>query len=214
MPPPPTPPIRVALCIGDEALRERVTGMFAPDPIRKVFGLSGSPIACALAEDGADLVLADRPPDTPVPVIAFARSPAGGPGASGWTSDQTCDIRAVVPSDIDATMLGAVLAVVAAGFEVRPHQGKPRARRDATGSWAETTHRAAGESNELPALTAREREVLALLAEGASNKAIARALSISVHTVKFHVASLSEKLGASGRLEAVAIAIRSGLVMV
>ena len=58
------------------------------------------------------------------------------------------------------------------------------------------------------------REVLALLAEGASNKAIARVLGVSVHTAKFHVASLTEKLGAKGRLEAVAIAIRSGLVMV
>jgi DNA-binding NarL/FixJ family response regulator len=130
----------------------------------------------------------------------------------GATPRPTCDIRAVVPSDIDATMLGAVIAVVAAGFSVKPHQAKTRAR-NATGSWAETADRAAAESDEIPALTPRERQVLALLAEGASNKAIARALSISVHTVKFHVASLSEKLGASGRLEAVAIAIRSGLVM-
>ena len=64
-----------------------------------------------------------------------------------------------------------------------------------------------------PDLTGREREVLALLAEGASNKAIARALSISVRTAKFHVASVTEKLGAGGRQEAVAIAIRSGLLM-
>ena len=63
-------------------------------------------------------------------------------------------------------------------------------------------------------LTPREREVLALLAAGASNKAIARALDLSVHTAKFHVASLTEKLGAGGRLEAVAIAIRTGLIMV
>ena len=63
-------------------------------------------------------------------------------------------------------------------------------------------------------LTPREREVLALLAAGASNKAIALALDLSVHTVKFHVASLIEKLGAGSRLEAVAIAIRTGLIMV
>ena len=63
-------------------------------------------------------------------------------------------------------------------------------------------------------LTPRECEVLTLLAAGASNKAIARALGLSVHTVKFHVRSLIEKLGASGRVEAVAIAIRTGLIMV
>jgi DNA-binding CsgD family transcriptional regulator len=198
--PRPTPPIRVALCIGDEALRKRIV---------RACGF----VVVVAAEEAADLMLADRPPDTPAPVIAFARGPTGKAGASGWTSDRAYDIRAVVPSDIDATMLGAVIAVVAAGFDVKPHQAKNRAR-NATGSWAETTDRAAAESDEIPALTPREREVLALLTEGASNKAIARALSISVHTVKFHVASLSEKLGASGRLEAVAIAIRSGLLMV
>ena len=47
--------------------------------------------------------------------------------------------------------------------------------------------------------TAREREVLGLLVEGASNKLIARRLGISVHTAKFHVRSLTDKLDATGR---------------
>ena len=51
--------------------------------------------------------------------------------------------------------------------------------------------------------TPREKEVLALLAEGASNKDIARRLGISVHTAKFHVGSLLEKLDATGRTDAV-----------
>lgn len=63
-----------------------------------------------------------------------------------------------------------------------------------------------------PALTPREYEVLSLLAEGASNKAIARRLAISVHTVKFHIASLLEKLDAEGRTEAVALAARLGVI--
>ena len=46
--------------------------------------------------------------------------------------------------------------------------------------------------------------MLALIAEGASNKTIARRLAISVHTVKFHIASLLDKLDAEGRAEAVA----------
>ena len=57
-------------------------------------------------------------------------------------------------------------------------------------------------------LTARELEVLALLAEGASNKMIARRLAISVHTAKFHVASVIDKLDAIGRTDAVAHAAR------
>ena len=62
------------------------------------------------------------------------------------------------------------------------------------------------------ALTPRELEVLGLLAEGLPNKAIARRLDISDQTVKFHVASISGKLGASNRTDAVRRAVRRGLV--
>ncbi|HTL77581.1 MAG TPA: helix-turn-helix transcriptional regulator [Casimicrobiaceae bacterium] len=61
-------------------------------------------------------------------------------------------------------------------------------------------------------LTPREREVLTLLAEGASNKTIARRLGISVHTAKFHVGSLIDKLDASGRTDAVTHAARRGVI--
>lgn len=62
------------------------------------------------------------------------------------------------------------------------------------------------------ALTQRELDVLALMAEGASNKMIARQLNISVHTVKFHVGSLLDKLDATGRTDAVAHAARRGVI--
>lgn len=61
-------------------------------------------------------------------------------------------------------------------------------------------------------LSDREREVLVLVAEGRSNKQIAKALGIADGTVKVHVASILEKLGAQGRSEAVAVAVRRGLV--
>ena len=64
------------------------------------------------------------------------------------------------------------------------------------------------------ALTAREHEVLSLLAEGLPNKAIAHALGISDQTVKFHVAAIIAKLGATNRTDAVRRAIRRGLVAV
>jgi DNA-binding CsgD family transcriptional regulator len=67
-------------------------------------------------------------------------------------------------------------------------------------------------SDEASSLTPREREVLALLAEGASNKTIARRLGISVHTAKFHVGSLLDKLDASGRTDAVMHAARLGVI--
>ena len=64
------------------------------------------------------------------------------------------------------------------------------------------------------ALTPREIDVLELLVEGLSNKTIAARLGISDQTVKFHVASISGKLGAVNRTDAVRRAIRRGLVTV
>lgn len=61
-------------------------------------------------------------------------------------------------------------------------------------------------------LTPREIEVLSLMAEGASNKEIARRLGISIHTAKFHVGSLLDKLDAVGRTDAVAQAARLGVI--
>ena len=63
-------------------------------------------------------------------------------------------------------------------------------------------------------LTSREREILELMADGANNRVIASRLAISRHTVKFHVASILAKLGAASRTEAVALALRSGLLAV
>ena len=69
-------------------------------------------------------------------------------------------------------------------------------------------------NEELPveALTDRERDVLALTADGRSNREIAAALAISEHTVKFHLASIFGKLGASTRTEAVHRGLRLGII--
>ena len=64
------------------------------------------------------------------------------------------------------------------------------------------------------ALTPREIQVLELLAEGRSNKAIGQGLGISDQTVKFHVAAIAGKLGAVNRTDAVRRAIRRGIVSV
>jgi DNA-binding NarL/FixJ family response regulator len=61
-------------------------------------------------------------------------------------------------------------------------------------------------------LTARETEVLQLLAQGLANKQIAAALQISEHTVKFHISSIYGKLGVTNRTEAVSLGARRGLV--
>jgi DNA-binding NarL/FixJ family response regulator len=66
-------------------------------------------------------------------------------------------------------------------------------------------------SDEL-ALTARELEVIRLIADGADNAAIGRELSISRHTVKQYVTNIFEKLGVNGRVQAAVYAVRKGLV--
>jgi DNA-binding NarL/FixJ family response regulator len=169
----------------------------------------------------ADVTIADRPAQFAGPVIALvpvALVPTTEPAT--WR----CDVRAVLPGDVDATTLGAVITVIAAGLSIAPPNaargtgkrgGTVSASGTSSGTWAEALdHSGTDDEEPAVALTPREREVLTLLAAGASNKAIAHALGLSVHTAKFHVASLTEKLGAGGRLEAVAIAIRTGLVMV
>jgi DNA-binding NarL/FixJ family response regulator len=77
-----------------------------------------------------------------------------------------------------------------------------RDRRDSEDGWYEEP------------LTPREIDVLQLLAEGLPNKAIAERLRISDQTVKFHVASIFGKLGASNRTDAVRRALRRGLITV
>ncbi len=90
---------------------------------------------------------------------------------------------------------------LAAGLLVRPLPSGPgglAAPEGAMGAEAE--------------LTLREGEVLGLVAEGLANKAIARRLGISEHTVKFHVAAILAKLGAGSRTEAVRLGAQRGLV--
>jgi DNA-binding NarL/FixJ family response regulator len=132
------------------------------------------------AEDAADVVLADRdcPPGETRPVVIL-----GG-------SDH--DLPGVLCRDAGASQIDAAIRAVAAGLVVR----LPEAMDTGFAAMRETDARAL--------LTPRELEVLAALAEGMTNKAIARRLNISLHTVKFHVESPFRKLGARTRTEAVA----------
>jgi DNA-binding NarL/FixJ family response regulator len=86
-------------------------------------------------------------------------------------------------------------------------------RRHDTGTGRAFTARQIREDDEFEEpLTPREIDVIELLAEGLSNKAIAVHLGISDQTVKFHIASIYGKLGAANRTDAVRRAVRRGLI--
>ena len=115
-------------------------------------------------------------------------------------------VRALLPSDIPPEQLVAALGAAGAGLIV-VHSAEASVLFPA----GETASRPLAELPE--PLTQRENEVLQMLASGLANKEIAARLKISEHTVKFHVASILGKLGASSRTEAVSLGIRLGLVL-
>ena len=128
------------------------------------------------------------------------------PKAAWLSKALRAGVRAVLPWEVTPEQLRAALEAAAAGLLVIHPSDLDRALPAAAGVPA-----AAGELPE--PLTPREREVLQMISAGLGNKEIAARLSISEHTVKFHVASILGKLGASTRTEAVSIGIRHGLVL-
>lgn len=106
-------------------------------------------------------------------------------------------------------LLAAAIALsgVGAGLWLarRPHESAPAVV-------SPEAEPAAREDSVAPPLSPRERHVLDLLAQGRSNKEIARELGVSANTVKTHLANLYAKLGARRRTEAVAAARRSGVI--
>ena len=96
---------------------------------------------------------------------------------------------------IEPSLILSAAAVIAAGYAIEPVAAE------------------AGNPDRAPIhLSHREHQVAALLVDGASNKLIARQLDISVHTAKFHVTAVLDKLGARNRADAVALILREGLV--
>ena len=105
---------------------------------------------------------------------------------------------------------GSLLAPVAASAVMRRVRG--RGPEESAGPADRPAGGGPSGGASAPRLTPRERSVLGHLARGLANKHIAATLGISERTVKFHVSALLEKLGAANRAEAVARAVREGLV--
>jgi DNA-binding NarL/FixJ family response regulator len=117
---------------------------------------------------------------------------------------------AILPRSAESAEIATAIDLVRRGLALLPRHVLERLF-DAGSPAPEKSLPEAGASRIL--LTPREREVLAAMADGASNKVIARRLGISIHTAKFHVAAILAKLDADSRTEAVARAAHLGLLM-
>lgn len=113
-------------------------------------------------------------------------------------------VRAVLALDASHSEIVAAVVAAAAGLYVLQRPSLDLLTRDSRPFTATLDE----------PLSPRELEVLAMLAEGLSNKLIAHRLGISEHTVKFHVAAVMAKLHAGSRTDAVMIGIRRGLVII
>jgi DNA-binding NarL/FixJ family response regulator len=136
------------------------------------------------------LVVLTNKPEHLLPLLSSADLPAWG----------------IVPLDTSPAQLQSAVHATAQGLVVLPTSSvgqlsdRQRQREPALLATLEE------------ALTPREREVLELVGQGLPNKLIARQLQISEHTVKFHLASVSTKLGAVSRTDAVRLGLRQGLI--
>lgn len=131
-----------------------------------------------------------------IPVIALLRESAQA--ADAWAAGA----RGLLPGSAEAESIAAAALAAAQGLAVLEPELAGALLPNPTRS-----------DTPLEALTAREMEVLQLLAEGLPNKLIAARLGITDHTVKFHVNAIMSKLGVQSRTEAVVRATRSGLII-
>ncbi|NTX05554.1 response regulator transcription factor [Myxococcus sp. CA040A] len=209
----PLVPLRLALVAEDPLARGALSRVLGDQGSELLTVASGTQVELESRRgDAFDVVLWDtglrisseaearvEAPDLGAPVLALVADEAAGELAL------TAGAKGLLFRDVAPMPLTAALLAVARGLVVfDPGLSELRT----------STRTAAPGSSALgpDALTPREREVLALLAEGLSNKAIADRLSISEHTAKFHVNAVLGKLGVQRRTEAVVRAARMGLV--
>lgn len=197
-------PLRVFILAEDPLVRETLASSLAHEASVEIVQRTedahvalldtGAPASADRAERARfDAVLSTVTSlEIPSVVLAEGESPARAALARG--------ARGAVMRKPDGPRLVAALIAVASGLTVLDFSLAP-------------SFSTSEESTSLQ-LTMREQQVLELLAAGCSNRRIARRLSISEHTAKFHVNGILVKLGAGTRTEAVVIGARRGLVMI
>jgi two-component system, NarL family, response regulator YdfI len=214
----PGPMAAIAICCADVMLRERLERLLRATTGVAVAGTVSDMDALAqlLKRSHVDLLLADGLPqgqlnewhrkNPATPIVALV----GEADVEGALDALHAGAAAILRRSADRIELAAAIEAALNGLAVVPF--------DVLGTLLDPSSADVGEP--LPVdtdakivLTPRELEVLAAMADGASNKAIARRLGISFHTAKFHVAAILAKLDADSRTEAVTKAAHLGLVM-
>ena len=208
--------IRVFIVAESARSRERLEDLLDARRIEVVGGASNVENAAeALAEEDAQVLLVEATNESVEELLeilaatGLTREAAVvvllDQSAPVWAGQAVqAGVRGVLSTDADGEQLALAIEAAAGGlFVLHPNEVR-----------AERSSRARAVTLELAeSLTARERQVLQMLAAGLGNKEIAARLKISEHTAKFHVASILGTLSASSRTEAVAIGLRRGLIL-
>lgn len=211
--------IRVLIGARSEVVRAGLASLLTADPMFQVVGTFSIDDALTQVEDlQPEIVLLDL--DSPSDESLSAAIQSGGALVNSSLIILTEDpeslavdvlgssLRAILPRYATPEEIIAAIQAVATGLvALHPDVFDSMLSRIRPGQQSELDP-----SGQI--LTPREVEVLRMIAEGLGNKEIASKLSISDHTVKFHISSILAKLGASNRAEAVTLGIRHGLIMV
>ncbi len=198
----------VLVALGDMASSEQLAHRLSEDD-----GLVPVTVEDLVEGDQADVAIVDDETAlgawTPrLPLLFLATRPIHRPVA----------VAAVLARDAGTKLIAAAVRLAEAGYVVDAASAEPQGHGfgspdDHQGGYLLVGGEAGHEASPIR-FSPRELEVLALLGDGASNKAIARHLDISIHTAKFHVAAILVKLGAANRTDAIATAMRRGLLLV
>ena len=213
--------MRVLVAATDSIVRAGLESILRANPDLSVVGVASDPdtLATLITAESPDVVLMELglQDEEPVSEKLVALSTLtevaivllGDTFQGDWITEALrLGVRAVLPRRATAEEILQAVVAVAAGLVVL----HPDAI-DLLLPVLSSVTQPVDEANPVQALTPREIEVLGMLAEGLGNKAIARRLSISEHTVKFHVSSIFTKLNARSRTEAVTLGARQGLIM-
>ena len=213
--------MRVLVAATDSIVRAGLESILRANPDLSVVGVASAPdtLATLITAQSPDVVLMELglQDEEPVSEKLVALSTLtevaivllGDTFQGDWITEALrLGVRAVLPRRATTEeILQAVLAAAAGLVVLHPDA------IDLLLPVLSSVTQPVDEATLVQALTRREIEVLGMLAEGLGNKAIARRLSISEHTVKFHVSSIFTKLNARSRTEAVTLGARQGLIM-